>query len=196
MSLYLLHIHSFFGYITLSQLEHLQAIWRKNLPMKLLIDRHSITMILIGLVLSFVFLRISYEDIKTRTISNRLVLKVLFLSVAYAVLESLASGQWIGHLLALLIILGPSILLFATGLWGGGDAKLLIAVSPLAVPHTLLVFLFLISAAGLFQAIMILILRRLRCHTNYRPGMPYGVAICGGSFIYISIDLFYRAQNI
>ena len=153
-------------------------------------------MIISGLVLGFVFLRISYEDIKTRTISNRLVLQVFFLSVAYAGLESLVSGQWVGHLLAFLIILGPSLLLFATGLWGGGDAKLLMAVSPLALPHTLLVFLFLISAAGLIQAIMILIRRRLRRHANYRPGMPYGVAICGGSFVYISIDLFYRAQNI
>lgn len=171
-------------------------MWRKKLLLTPVIDRHSITMIIIGLVLSFVFLQISYEDVKTRTISNRLVMQVLFLSVAYAVLESLASGQWVGHLLAFLIILGPSLILFATGLWGGGDAKLLIAVSPLAVPHTLLVFLFLISAAGLFQAIMIIIQRRLRSHANYRPGMPYGVAICGGSFIYLSIDLFYRAQNI
>lgn len=149
-------------------------------------------MMLNCIALGCFFLRISYYDIKFRIIYNQDVLIILVLSVIYVLLGKWASGHWIWHFLAFLVTLTPSLLLFAFGIWGGGDAKLLIAVSPIAELQTLLLFYFMISIAGLLQSISVVSIRYLMSHQKFRPGMPYGVAICGGSMMYLLLDLFFR----
>ncbi len=80
--------------------------------------------------------------------------------------------------------------LFAFGTFGGGDAKLLAAVSLWAGPRHELIVLFVIAVAGGVLALAILLFRRFplakrlsgwkQMHSGEK-GIPYGVAIAVGA---------------
>jgi prepilin peptidase CpaA len=97
------------------------------------------------------------------------------------------------HILAGLTILGLTSLLFATGLCGGGDVKLLAATALWMGWSHLGEFLLATALAGAALSILLLVARRLAgsrvlASTGVRPrrlfakdaGVPYGVAIATG----------------
>jgi prepilin peptidase CpaA len=96
------------------------------------------------------------------------------------------------HLSAGLAVLVGAFLLFAVGLWGGGDAKLVAAASVWIGWRELAAFLLLTALLGAILALALLLARRLLAgragqHRWYSrllspsEGVPYGVAIAAAA---------------
>jgi prepilin peptidase CpaA len=116
------------------------------------------------------------SDAHTRRIPNRLTASVALL----ALLLVLADGRM--HLLTAIATAALVLCLmfgaFALRLLGGGDAKLIAAVTlACATPPGALRFLFLTAAAGGFLALFWLVWRR---RSGADPRLPYGIAIAAG----------------
>jgi prepilin peptidase CpaA len=89
------------------------------------------------------------------------------------------------HLISLAIAAILGIVLFYYGVWGGGDAKLLMAIAPFLVPQELLSFLLITGCAGGIIAAAFLVKRRLAPvsvpQAGGAPGeIPYGLALVAG----------------
>lgn len=152
-------------------------------------------MIFVSILMVCVLAVISWEDCQTRMIANKRVTVVFLLAIAYVVMRSQTMSDLFDHLLSFLYIVIPAIALFAFRIWGGGDAKLLMALAPIAQPQTLFLLIFLIVICGFFQAIIILVTRRLKPRSFYLDGMPYGVAIAFGATIFLAMDIFEAEQS-
>jgi prepilin peptidase CpaA len=147
-------------------------------------------MIILVALFALILIVISIEDCKSRIISNQLVIIIFFLSISYAVVELQSYSDMLGHIYSLLYVIGPAVLLFFLGVWGGGDAKLVMALAPITQPETLSLLIFLIITCGFVQAILMLLYRRLQPGLVYQEGMPYGVAISCGAIIFLMFDLY------
>jgi prepilin peptidase CpaA len=140
---------------------------------------HLFTDLLTG-VLAILLVIAAVIDIKTFTISNRLVIAVALLaplfwwSVGIPFLPDVASR--IGVAVAVFVALAAT---FYLGMMGGGDVKLAAAIALWFAPLTTVKFLILMSAAGGVLTIVIVIAHRLRAREG-RPEIPYGVAIAFG----------------
>lgn len=99
------------------------------------------------------------------------------------------------HVVAAFVVLAMGIGLFALGMLGGGDVKLMAAVSLWLGINSLTMFLVLVSLAGAALTILLLVLRAtpLR-HASLghgaplavlqpRAGIPYGMAIAFGGAV-------------
>lgn len=147
-------------------------------------------MIFVAILMVCVLAVISWEDCQTRIIANKRVAVVFVLAIIYIVMRSQTLNDFADHILSFLYIIIPAVALFAFRIWGGGDAKLLMALALVAQPQTIFLLIFLIVSCGFFQAIIILLARRLRPSSSYRDGMPYGVAIACGATIFLVLDIF------
>ncbi len=141
----------------------------------------------------------AYEDVRFLRIRNAVALMaaVLFLPTAF----TLAPHALVAHAVTGLVVLGVGFGLFAAGLFGGGDAKLLGAVAlwlPLSVLPS---FLLVMAFTGGVVALAALALRRLPGLAKFPPlwavkfgdkswfaalsrgetVVPYGVAIAVAS---------------
>src|SRR5579872_1726255 len=130
------------------------------------------------------------SDAATFKIPDAASLGLLFLYPVH-VLASPAAPGWLaaGGVAALVFAVG--LILFARGLWGGGDVKLLTAVALWAGPHGILPALLVMAMAGGVLALLagaMLYVQRWRAAARNATAvagmpLPYGVAIaCGGSF--------------
>ncbi len=125
---------------------------------------HCITMILLIIL--------SWTDIRSRIISNKIVFLLLLVIVPLA---------WIQYkqifFLPALLTLVIGFLLFTFGVMGAGDIKLM-SVLMLTIPHSQIIYFFLFTAfSGLFLIIIGFLFFR---HSIRQHGLPYGVAIsCG-----------------
>lgn len=137
-------------------------------------------------------------DALSMRISNRLnaVISVSFLPMAFAAgmpLEMLA-----GHLLTALFLLVVGYMLFAVGVFGGGDAKLLAAAGlwlgyPLVMQFAVLTALIgggLAAVVGIWTLIKLqseihegFVFRRLGF---LKPDLPYGIALAAGAILAFS----------
>ena len=122
------------------------------------------------------------------------------------VLASPIPVDWLGALLVAAIIFAVGVALFARGLLGGGDVKLLAAAALWAGPHLILPLLIVMGlTGGLLSVIAWLLqfLRRLRAAgwaslaLPYSSGdgferVPYGVAIVAGA-AYAAIHLLFTS---
>jgi len=124
------------------------------------------------------------HDTRERLIPNRYPAAIVLLFVPAAVVG--AVEPWPAHLLVFAIAFGVCLPLFAFGILGGGDAKLLPAAALWAGPQLLAMFLLATAVAGGVIAFAMIARRRLRRAT---PDMaddvraetvPYGVAIAVG----------------
>lgn len=116
-------------------------------------------------------------DLRSRIISNRLNLAI----AALAPLWWIASGLplWPGAALQLLlgvIVFAAFAALFAFGLMGGGDVKLLGALALWFPWPVLLSLIVLMAVVGGGVTIVTVIDHKLR-HREGQPEIPYGVAI-------------------
>ena len=133
-------------------------------------------------------------DVSTLTIPNLLTASLAIAFFGAAPLSGMPLDVMGGHILLGLVGLVVGMGLFAGGLIGGGDAKLLAAASLWIGWSELGVFLIWTALAGGALAILMDSFRRvpfpastkwlMRLH-NPEQGIPYGVAIAVGGFVAI-----------
>ncbi len=132
------------------------------------------------------------SDVRSLTIPNAVSAAILGLYLPYALTTHMAAGPAVLAVGVAALVFVAGFGLFAAGLIGGGDAKLLTAVSLWAGPGHLSLLLLATSLAGGVLALLLLVppiaraLRRLRSAspTGAAAGpsaMPYGVAITAGA---------------
>lgn len=136
-------------------------------------------MILWGLIglLSLLLSVLSWQDIRQRILSNKLVLIVLFVVVPLAGLLY-HTLYWQTALITLIV----GFILFLFNIIGAGDIKLLSVLMLLVPPTDAFGVLFLISLFGLLLIIIGWIGFRQSIKQN---GLPYGVAISLGFLSYL-----------
>ncbi|HEY8571547.1 A24 family peptidase [Phenylobacterium sp.] len=99
----------------------------------------------------------------------------------------MGGDEWVSRGLAFLITAVVTIGLWLVRGLGGGDTKLLMAASLWMPLATLPAFAMAVAVAGGVQAIVTLILRRVRPPPEGHPGrrrMPYAVSIAVGGFVW------------
>lgn len=125
-------------------------------------------------------------DVRQYRIPNRLCLLVAGLSLPYWIAGWLADGGGLADLLSTLgwqagvalLVLAGFALLFALGAMGGGDAKLAAALALWIPAADTFALVFLIALFGGVQALVLLLVRRMRGNSD--RSVPYGVAIALG----------------
>ena len=125
----------------------------------------------------FILLLAAREDIKKRTISNKLIL-ILFLGGMAQNIIFYEPFLWLQTIKSFLLALVLWVPLFYLRVFGGGDVKLLIALSLFFPIGILLKIYFYISLAGGIQALFLIISKKTQ------KKCPYGVAILMGYGIY------------
>lgn len=144
--------------------------------------------------LAALLLFVAVNDFRHFIIPNRIVVAILLLYPLYALsvgLDASLSG-WVGGITVsgLVLFLGAG--LFALGAFGGGDAKLIAAISLWAGPSLLGQFLLITAISGGVLAATFLVAKSIakpagesgtiECGTA--DEIPYGVAIStGGLFV-------------
>jgi prepilin peptidase CpaA len=132
------------------------------------------------------------NDFKTYLIPNSVSFSVALLYPAH-VLASAAAVDWLGAMIVAGAVLAIGFVMFAMRWAGGGDVKLLAAVSLWAGPNQILAFILLTTlAGGLLAALTGSHLRYLRPWPSgalapdeaqaikLRTSVPYGIAIALG----------------
>jgi len=149
-----------------------------------------------GLLLVFpaVMILAALSDLFTLTIPNRLSIILVAVFFPLAFIAGLPLETILMHLGAGAGILFIGFLLFTTGTFGGGDAKLLAAASLWVGITPLADFFFYMALFGGALAIVVLLYRRVpdvfvvgpawaqRLHTK-GTGIPYGVAISSAALL-------------
>ena len=141
---------------------------------------------LISLATLLLFLVMS--DIIHRRLSNRLCTAVATIALPYWLAASPCPLTQISvQLIVVLAAAVPLILLFALGVFGGGDIKLLAALL-LWIPLERLAAMGVVTAiVGGALAVVVMIVATVRNRT--RPTVPYGVAIATGALFALSETL-------
>ena len=134
----------------------------------------------------------AFSDYRTYLIPNAISLAVVALYPAH-VLASSVPVDWTGGLVVAACVLAVGFILFAMRLAGGGDIKMLTAVSLWAGPAHILPFLLLTAIAGGLLALTTLgYLRYVRplpsnaiaadkaTALKLRASVPYGIAVAVG----------------
>ena len=119
-------------------------------------------------------------DIRTFTISNRLVIVIALLAPLYWWAGDVP--LWPDIAIRLAISLGVFLVLAGTfylGMMGGGDVKLAAALALWFSPLTTVKFLVLMSIAGGALTLIVIVTHKIRSREG-RPEIPYGVAIAFG----------------
>jgi len=139
------------------------------------------------LILLALLLSAAVVDLRARLIPNRYPAAILLLFLPVAVLEPIPDWPW--HLVVFAGSFVVCVGMFAAGLLGGGDAKLLPATALWAGPEALPAFLIVTAGVGGAIALAMLAARYLRAlpetgeGTQNPPTVPYGVAIAAGGLV-------------
>lgn len=148
-------------------------------------------------------------DAKSFTITNRLNIAFALTFLVFAFPLGLGMKEIGIHILVALIAFGVGFLLFAAGLFGGGDAKLLAATAIWLGPAPMLSYGVNTALAGGFLAILLILarfvaakfglpkrpkwLRRLMRKTNH---VPYGIALCIGGLLALPRATWFEAVKL
>lgn len=130
-------------------------------------------------------------DVRDRRLPNKgvLAVAVLFFADALVTGSSLSAAGW--HAVAAIAVGALCVALYMTKMLGGGDVKLVTAISLWAGGTTLAATLMLVAITGLVIALLGLATRRLDPASCFGPmrtlallscerGVPYGVALATG----------------
>ena len=135
---------------------------------------------LLTAILAVLLLVAAAIDIRTFTISNKLVLVVALLAPLFWICAGVP--LWPDAALRVAVAAAVFVGLAATfylGLMGGGDVKLAAALALWFSPMATVLFLMMMSIAGGALTLGIIIAHRVRSREG-RPEIPYGVAIAFG----------------
>jgi prepilin peptidase CpaA len=131
----------------------------------------------LSVVLALLMLIAAYSDLRSRTVSNALNLSIALLAIPFWL--SLGLPLWP----TILQQIGVALLVFAIfagvfyiGAMGGGDVKMIAALSLWLPAGLLLQFIMLMSLVGAALTILIIIYHKLS-KTQLNQGVPYAVAI-------------------
>jgi prepilin peptidase CpaA len=144
-------------------------------------------------------------DLFTMTIPNRISILLVASFLVVAPLTGLGWEPFMWHLLTGSAVLALGILLFALGLVGGGDAKLLAAASLWLGFEHLGEYIVVVAVMGGLLSIVLLIYRAavlprwilsqpwaMRLH-NKKEGIPYGLALAGAALWVFPTTAWYNA---
>lgn len=130
-------------------------------------------------------------DVRAFEIPDELSIALVVLALLYGALTP--GFAWLSHIAAPIAVFAVGLLLFARGLMGGGDIKLLTALAAWTGLKGLLPLLLGISLAGGAIALVLLLARRAlagrpvpRVFAPDAP-IPYAVAILGGTLWWASL---------
>jgi prepilin peptidase CpaA len=138
----------------------------------------------------------AFSDLLTMTIPNRVSLLLVAAFTIMAPFSGLGPVEFGWHVVAMILVFAGCLGLFATGAMGGGDAKLLTAVS-LWFGMSAELMSFLVHTA-LIGGVLTLVLLKLRTPaglyvlsrvplthnlTDSSKGIPYGIAIAAAALI-------------
>lgn len=142
----------------------------------------------------------AYQDVKSFTLPNIYSLCVVILYPAY-VLSTSGAVEWLPALGIAALTLVVGFIFFALKLCGGGDAKLLAAVSLWAGPALMVDFILVTTLSGGLVAVSLWLLHRVSFMVPFLPQglswnsgtfakkpMPYGAAIAVGA-VYVAFTL-------
>lgn len=142
-------------------------------------------------------------DLHRYTIPNRISVGVLAAYILYAGIAAIfpslyPSINWFGGLITGAAVLIGGAVLFAWGLFGGGDVKLLASTAVWAGPALVFELVVVTALAGGILALGVLLARAFGKPACAGPGeagaaptLPYGVAIAAGG-IYVAGQLIER----
>jgi len=148
------------------------------------VQTYSVIYIGIFTALALTLLWAAGTDLKYRIISNKLSLTIVGLFSVFAVTQLITGADWKDTLLwplaaaAIILLIGMG--LFAAGMMGGGDVKLLATIALFSGPDLSLSFILYVTIAGGFVALATLLHTRIRAADPKTTKVPYGVAICLG----------------
>jgi prepilin peptidase CpaA len=119
-------------------------------------------------------------DLRTRTISNWLNLAIALAAIPFWYLSDLALWPDVALRVAVaVLVFGAFALAFALGMMGGGDVKLLAALSLWLPPAAVVALIVVMSLAGGALTLVMALRHKLRRRTE-KLEVPYGVAIAFG----------------
>ena len=137
----------------------------------------------------------AYSDLKSYTLPNFISLLLIagFCLVMLIIQPPLAGVAWHVGIGVILFVIG--FLMFATGLFGGGDVKVIAALGLWLGPVNVLPFLTLMAVFGGILALALIIFRKIEIPQHWlknsaiaglhskEEGIPYGVAIAIAALI-------------
>ncbi|MWV28946.1 prepilin peptidase [Aurantiacibacter rhizosphaerae] len=121
-------------------------------------------------------------DIRSRRIPNWLNLCVLVGGIIM-IAVNWSTAEPLSHLMHFGLALAGAMLLFALGLWGGGDAKFYAATAIWFSLGKALTFLIVTAAAGAIVVIATGLISTAMKKKGWRKEIPYGVAIATGAIV-------------
>lgn len=137
-------------------------------------------------ILACLLVAAAVTDLRSRIISNRLNLAIAALAPVYWWLNGYAlwpdAAIQIGMAVAVFALFAA---LFALGVMGGGDVKMLAALALWFSPGTLLAMLMLMALLGGAVTLVTMVHHRLTKRSG-APEIPYGVAIALAALWFVS----------
>ena len=135
---------------------------------------------LLTAILAALLIVAAVVDIRTFTISNRLVIAVALLAPFFWLAAGIPLWPDAGYRIAIAAAVFAGLAAtFYLGMMGGGDVKLAAALALWFSPLTTVKFLVLMSIAGGALTLIVIIAHKIRSREG-RPEIPYGVAIAFG----------------
>ena len=151
----------------------------------------------------------AYSDLKSYTLPNfiSLILVAGFALIMVILQPPLSVVGWHVGVGAILFVIG--FILFATGLFGGGDVKVIAALGLWLGPMNVLSFLTLMTIFGGVLAVALLVFRKIEIPQHWlensaiaglhskEEGIPYGVAIALAALIeFPKTEIFERLSML
>ncbi|NRA72411.1 MAG: prepilin peptidase [Gammaproteobacteria bacterium] len=126
-----------------------------------------------------------YFDIRYRQLPNWLNLLILVTGLFSLLTPVLSVDLIIDRLLAIIIISSIGAIIYRFSWLGGGDIKLVIALSPWLGYDKLINFFVLMTLAGGLLAILLLSYNQIAntLHVKKISTLPYGIAIVAGAMV-------------
>ena len=160
---------------------------------------------LVFALFSIVMIYAALSDLRSYTLPNfiSIILAVGALAIFAVILPPFELLAW--HLGVAAIVFVVGFILFMTGIFGGGDVKVISALALWFGPANFLGFFTLMAIFGGVLAIALLIFRRIPLSHNYlkykmisglhdkEEGIPYGVAIAIAALIEFPKTYMYQA---
>lgn len=151
-----------------------------------------------SVVFATALLDAAISDLKGFRIPNRdsVLIAAAFAVAAPALGLGLEAAAW--HVAAAIAAFVVGAILFALKLWGGGDVKLVAAVTLMAGFAGLPRFLLVMALTGGMLSLVLLLLRRLPANGSWGARVaasghvPYGVAIAAGGLDWAVLSLLPR----
>lgn len=151
--------------------------------------------LLLDIVLLVVLIPSLYYDLVQNRIPNFLTVSGMAFGILAAFLLG-TEGQIQGHLFGLVLGFGFFYILYLFGWVGGGDVKLMGAIGSLkGVPFLLNVLIYTSILGGLI-ALLFLLKAFLKKESFRKLKVPYGTAICLGTFVSLAIQYGLMSQAV